>query len=175
MVSDFNHTGGEARLWEYIDGTSSAEERAALEKLLVTDPAWQAKYNELLEVHELMHSSELEEPSMRFTKNVIDDIAKMQIAPAAKVYINKNIIRGISICFMLLIGVFLLYGVIQLDWKSADGSFLPAPIDIGVDKVNYGRFFNNTYMNIMLMVNVVLGLFLLDRYLSNKNKKYKRS
>lgn len=170
MKSDFNHEEGEGRLWEYIDGTSTPDERAVIEQLLATDPVWQAKYTELLEVHQLMQSTELEEPSMRFTKNVMDDIARMQIAPATKTYINKNIIRGITICFLLMIVGFLVYGIAQTNWQTSDDSYLP---DFG--KVNYSKFFNNTYMNIFMMINVVLGLFLLDRYLSNKREKYKRS
>lgn len=170
MISDFNlEEGGEGRLWEYIDGTSSPTNSAIIEKLLTTDPVWQAKYSELLEVHQLMQSTELEEPSMRFTKNVMEEITRLQIAPAAKTYINKNVIRGISICFMMMIGAFLIYAIVQMDWNSSDNSFLP-DFSKGYDKI-----FNNTYMNIFLMINVVLGLFLLDRYLSIKKAKYKKS
>jgi hypothetical protein len=169
MRSGFNHEGGEERLWEYIDGISSPEESAAIEQLLATDPVWHSKYKELLEVHQLMNSTELEEPSMRFTKNVMDDIARMQIAPATKTYINKNIIRGITICFLLLIVGFLVYGFSQIEWTTSDKSVMP---DLG--NIDYSKFFNNTYMNIFMMINVVLGLFLLDRYLSNKREKYKK-
>ena len=49
-----------------------------------------------MNVHQLMTGSELEAPSMRFTVNVMDEIAHYQIAPATKSYINKNIIRGIG-------------------------------------------------------------------------------
>ena len=85
----------EARLWEFIDGHSSVEEKTVIERLLQTDAEWKAKYSELVEVNEMLQSSELEAPSMRFTKNVMEEIAKMHIAPATKSYINKRIIWGI--------------------------------------------------------------------------------
>ena len=87
----------EERLWEFIDGHSSLEEKTVIERLLQTDVEWKAKYSELLEVNEMLQSSELEAPSMRFTKNVMEEIAKMHIAPATKSYINKRIIWGIGL------------------------------------------------------------------------------
>lgn len=156
----------EERLWDYIDGTSSAEEKTVIEKLLADNAEWQAQYHELLKVHQLMQSSELEEPSMRFTKNVMDKIARLDIVPAAKNYINKNIIRGLAIFFITMLVGFLIYGFGQMDWTAKDSII---PIDLG--KIDYSRFFNNTYATVFMMINVILGLFLLDRYLANKRKK----
>ena len=58
----------DSRLWDYIDGRSSAAEKSAIEKLLESNFEWKSKYHELAEVHQLVQSSELEQPSMRFTK-----------------------------------------------------------------------------------------------------------
>lgn len=157
----------EERLWDYIDGVSTAGERSAVEKLLHTDAGWQAKYQELLDIHQLMHSSTLEEPSLRFSKNVMDEIARLHIAPAASSYINKNIIRGIAIFFITMLVGFLVYGFGQAEWKSDSQSAL----HLDLDKIDYSRFFNNTYASLFMMVNVVLGLFLLDRYLAGRRKK----
>ena len=170
MKSNYNlEDGGEERLWEYIDGISSPEEKSAIEKLLEINAEWRAKYSELLEVQQLMQSSELEEPSMRFTKNIMDEIARLQIAPATKTYINKNIIRGIAAFFIILITGFLIYGFAQVTWDTGESSYMP-----DMSKMDFSKFFNNTYMNIFLMINVILGLFLLDRYFSDKRSKYKK-
>lgn len=173
MHSDFenNADGIEERLWDYIDGLSSAEEKTVIEKLLESNAAWRAKYGELLEVHQLMKSSELEEPSMRFTKNVMEDISKLQIAPATKTYINKNIIRGISIFSLTLIIGFLVYGFGQADWTSKGDKGVPG-VNFDISKIDVSKFFNNTFMNIFMMINIVLGLFLFDRYLTSKRKKH---
>jgi len=157
------------RLWEFIDGQSSMEEKSAIENLIETSKQWKEKYHELLELHQLVQSSTLEEPSLRFTKNVMEEIAKYQIAPAAKAYINNKIIWGIGIFFITLIIGFLIYGFGQVDWNANDNTL---PIDIS--KVNYGKFFNNTYVNVFMMINVVLGLMLLDRYLAAKKKKLQK-
>ena len=84
-------------MWDYIDGNCNEKEKSFIEQLIETNPEWKAKYQELLEVHQLMQTSlELDEPSLRFRQNVMEEIAKYQIAPATKSYINKNIIRGIG-------------------------------------------------------------------------------
>lgn len=158
----------EERLWDYIDGNSSPQEKTVIEQLLENDAEWKAKYSELLEVQQLLNSSELEAPSMRFTKNVMEEIAKLHIAPATKTYINKKIIWGIGIFFITLLVGFLVYGFGQIDWTVQSDTKLP--VDFG--KVDYSKIFSNTFVNIFMMINVILGLFLLDRFLASKRKKF---
>lgn len=159
----------EIRLWEYIDGLSSPEEQSAIEKLIAENTEWRAKYHELLEVHQLMDATELEQPSMRFTKNVMEEIAKYQIAPATKEYINKKIIWGIAAFFLTVITAFVIYGVAQIDWSA--GSSSDSIVGVDLTKVDYSRVFNNTFVNMFMMLNVVLGLMLFDRYLTHKRRQ----
>jgi len=39
--------------------------------------------------------------------------------------------------------------------------------------VDYSKIFSNTLVNVFMMINVILGLFLLDRYLANKRKQFR--
>lgn len=160
----------EERLWEFIDGHSSLEEKTVIERLLQTDVEWKAKYSELLEVNEMLQSSELEAPSMRFTKNVMEDIAKMHIAPATKSYINKRIIWGIGLFFMTMLVAILIYGFSQMDWNTGESSAITDKLS----KIDYTKFFNNTWVNAFMMINVLLGLVLLDNYFSNKRKQFRK-
>jgi len=169
-MQEFNNNI-EERIWNYIDGSGSAEERSVIEELLEANREWKEKYHELLELHQLVQSSSLEEPSMRFTKNVMEEIAKYHIAPATKTYINKKIIWGIGTFFILLIVGFLIYGFGQIDW-SAKGDSSSSWFD--VSKIDFTKFFNNTYINIFLMLNIVLGLMFFDRYLASKRKKIQK-
>lgn len=164
----------EERLWDYIDGHALPEEKSAIEQLIESNIEWRNKYHELLDVHQLMSNSlELDEPSMRFTQNVMEDIAKFHIAPAAQSYINKRIIRGIFAFFLLTIAGFLIYGLGQMNWSGGGGSTtLPFNVDISaINKVDFSKFFNNTYTSIFVMINAVLGLVLLDMYLGKKKKQ----
>ena len=166
-MNDLNEI--EVRLWEYIDGFSDAQEKSAIEKLIAENAEWRAKYHELLEVHQSINLVELEEPSLRFTKNVMEEITRLHIAPAAKQYINKKIIWGIAAFFITVIAAFLIYGISQIDWST------PGDLNSGVlDKIvdaDYSKMFNNTFVNVFMMLNVILGLMLFDRYLNNKKKR----
>ena len=163
----------EQQLWAYIDGISSGEERTSIEKMLQSNLEWKNKYHELMEILQLMNTAELEHPSMRFTKNVMEKIAQYHIAPATKNYINKKIIWGIAGFFFTLIGVFLIYGFSQVEWTSGTGS--KYSIDLSrLSEVDYSKIFNNNFVNGFMMVNVLLGLVLLDRVLANKRKKFQK-
>jgi hypothetical protein len=159
----------EARLWEYIDGFNDAAERSVVEKLIAENTEWKARYHELLEMHQSLNLAELEEPSLRFTKNVMEEIAKYQIAPATKTYINNKIVWGIGLFFITMIIGFLVYGLGQIDWTVAGDS--KSTLGIDLTKVKYSEMFNNNLMNGVMMLNIILGLFLLDRYLNNRKKR----
>jgi len=161
----------EERLWNFIDGSISADEKSLIEKLLETDAGWKSKYHELLEVNELLKSSEVEAPSMRFSKNVMEQIARLHVAPATKSYINKKIIWGLAFFFIALFVGFLIYGLAQMSLNTGEQTQLSKDFN----KLDLSKFFSNTWVNVFMMINVVLGLFLLDNYLSNKRKEFRKA
>ncbi len=161
--------GMEQRLWNYIDGLSDTAEKTDIEKLIAVNQEWQAKYHELLEIHQLINMAELEQPSLRFTKNVMEEIVKHHIAPATREYINKKVIWGIAAFFITVIVGFLIYALAQVDWSPGNNSNTIMGVDF--TEVDYSRMFSNTYMNIFVMLNIILGLLLLDRYLTNRKRK----
>jgi len=162
----------ETRLWDYIDGFCDSAEKAAIEKLIEEHAAWRDKYQELLQVHQLIDLTELEEPSMRFSKNVMEEIAKLHITPATKSYINKRIIWGIAAFFITLITGFVIYAISQVNWQAGHTSN-----NIGIDfsAVDYNNIFNNNLVNVFMGINILLGLILLDRYLDWKKNQYQSS
>jgi hypothetical protein len=166
----------EDRLWDFIDGLSSPAEKSAIETLIAENVEWQRKYKELLNVHQLMAGSELEEPSMRFTRNVMEEIARHQVAPATKTYINKNIIRGIGAFFLSLIAGLLVYffAMVKLPSGSSTSSQpvkLPSMNLEALDKVDYGKLSGNLPVTLFMLITVVMGLVLLDLYLRHKKEQ----
>jgi hypothetical protein len=163
----------EHRLWDFIDELDSAAERSLTEKLLAEDRDWQSKYRELLNMHQSLIGSDLEAPSMRFTKNVMEEISRHQIAPATKSYINKYIIRGISAFFFLMIGGFFVYLLGQIKWSepttsSSSVSQYGQLLQDHLTKFNWGKVLSSPYMSVFMMINVILALVLLDMYLQRK-------
>ena len=158
----------EQQLWDYIDGLCDAGKKSIIEELIQKNTEWRLKYHELLEANLLMQSSELETPSLRFTKNVMEEIARYQVAPATRSYINNKIIWGIGGFFLLMILGFLIYGLSQLKLNNAIDPKILTDYNHTVGKLDWSRFFSSTYTNIFMMVNIVLGLMMLDIYLNRK-------
>jgi hypothetical protein len=159
----------EEKIWGYIDGSSSKEEVAFVEQMIAADTIWRAKYSELKEINQLLKADmELEQPSMRFSMNVMDQLQGLQPAPATKKYINKTIIRSIAVFFIVTIVGFLIYSFTLIDWSTSTSSgegYKPPSMSF-----DYKLLLNSTWLNVLLMLNVVMGLLYLDNYL-RRNKK----
>jgi len=166
----------EDRLWDYIDGHCNTTEKSAIEQLLATNREWQQKHRELLNIQQLLSSSELEAPSLRFTKNVMEDIARYHVAPATKSYVNKNVIRGIGAFFATMILGMLIFMVSQFRWTSSTSG--PDSLNQSIDKIginrldslNYSKLFNSTYVSAFMLIAIISGLMLLDMYLQQKRQ-----
>jgi len=66
----------EEQMWSYIDGSATADEKVFVEKMLAVNEDWKSKYKEQLELQQLlMIETELEQPPLRFAKNVMEQIA----------------------------------------------------------------------------------------------------
>ena len=160
----------EQRIWEFIDGHCSPAEKAAIASQLAENPIWKNKYNELKSVHEMLQQEELDMPSMRFTKNVMEEISRYQVAPATKNYINKNVIRGITSFFLVMIVGLFIYFIGQIHWSSnSTGNLVPA-FSLDANKLNWSKMLNNTYVNIFIGINTILGLILVDKYMQGRKK-----
>jgi hypothetical protein len=156
------------RLWNYIDGLGSIEEKSDIERLIAKNKEWHRSYEELLELHKLISSQQLDAPSMRFTKNVMDQIAKYQVAPATRSYIDKKIIWGIGGFFVIMITGIVGYAFFETHWSSGKSS--SDLLSQFSSKVDWSKYLTNTYINIFMMINVVLGLVLVDMYLQRKKR-----
>jgi hypothetical protein len=156
----------EERIWAYMDGLLDGKEKAAVEKLLYTDPAWKKCHDSLRDLDRTLHSVSLEEPSMRFTKNVMEQITSLQVAPATGTYVNKRIIYGIGGFFLLLITATLAYVIPQLDFSQTSPEQFP--VKLPSMEFDWSRYVNSTTLQVFFILDTVAALFFLDRYLQRK-------
>jgi hypothetical protein len=161
----------EKKIWDYIDGNCSEAENLVVFTYISELPDWNSKYQELKSIHDLLRVEELEIPSLRFTKNVMEEIANYQVAPATKNYINRNVIRGISGFFLVLIVGLFVYFIGQIHWSGqSTGIFIPSYLT-EANKLNWGRMLNNSYVDIFIGISAMLGLILTDKYLQTKKEQ----
>ena len=153
------------QIWNYIDGSATAAEIIYVEKML-------SAYHKQSELHQLLtNETDLEQPSMRFSKNVMDSLAGITPKPATKTYVNKYIIRSIAAFFILTIAATLIYALTQVNWNTDGGNTNLLPFDlnqISVPQLSIAKYFNSTVLNATLMVTLVLGLMFFDSFLRQK-------
>lgn len=149
----------EERLWEFIDGTCSADEKISIEKLLQADPAVKQLYEEFLSMSNSLKAKELEEPSMRFTQNVMDRIALESSPKPLVTKIDKRIINIISGFFILTLGALVIYSLTQINvgGRSWDFSF-------NMPQLNWSAYFGSAFIQGAMVIFVIIGLFAVDRY-----------
>ncbi len=148
----------ELQLWEYIDNVCDNATRERIAQLIVTDKAWKDKYAELMAFHSELQQIEPEHTSMRFTKNVMEQIAISHVAQPTKSYINKWVVRGIAAVFVLLICFVLVYSLQDLQWSNEPTT----------KKVDYTSFFNNNFVVYVVLANILVGMVFVDTLLRKK-------
>jgi len=159
----------ESRLWDYIDGQSDLGEKAAVEQLIATNPEWSEKFRELVDIHQLAGYLSLENPPMRFGKAVMEQISGLSVARASRSYINKGVIRGIMAFFMVMILGLLIWGLAGIDWTQK----VPEKDISRFNPVNisWDRIFSHSNVQIFILLDVMLGLMLLDMYLRRARRR----
>mgnify|MGYP001551460018 FL=1 len=79
----------EEKLWNYIDGSCTADEKKAIDILIAQDEAYRRNYDELLALNQEFSKMELDEPSMAFTYNVMEGIRAEHARQPLKASIDK--------------------------------------------------------------------------------------
>jgi hypothetical protein len=161
----------EEKIWSYIDGTCTEEERKAIDILIAQDEVYRRKYEELLNLHQEFLKIELDEPPMAFTYNVMETIRAEHALQPLKAGINKRVIKGISGFFIVSIVVLVIYmlSVVHLS---------PVNISVGLsDSVklpDMKNLISKPVLEGFLFFDLVLGLFIFDNYLRKKGVSRQR-
>jgi len=163
----------EQQVWEYIDGSCSEADKARIASLIAQDESWGMVYHELQELHTgIKGNMELEQPQVRFTKNVMDAIALTKPIPAGKTYINRTIIRSIAAFFMITITSVLLYAFATADWNAPSTPDNTLLSGLNIPTIKLSELLNPTYINYLIGINVILFLVFVDMALRRKRTQH---
>lgn len=155
----------EEKLWDYIDGSCSAEEQTTIRLLIDTDPAYKLKHDELLQLNSEFFAMELDEPPMAFNYRVMEAIRSEKAQQPLKAAINKRIVWGIGAFFLISILVIVVLAVDSVNWSSLNGSAYHLP---GIEIPQLKNYFGAPVIKAFVFLDIVLSLFLLDNYLRRK-------
>jgi len=156
----------EEKLWNYIDGTCSEQDRKAVDILIAQDEVYRRKYQELLALNQAFSKMELDEPPMAFTYNVMEAIRAEHAQQPLKAGINKRVIKSISGFFIVSIALLLTLAIINVHTSSANIS-VHLPDNLRLPDIK--NYLNKPVLEGFLFFDIVLGLFLFDAWLRRKN------
>ncbi|TWR30534.1 hypothetical protein FPZ43_06235 [Mucilaginibacter pallidiroseus] len=163
----------EEKLWNYIDGSCTLQERQAIAMLIEQDEVYRKKYDELLTLNQEFSTMEVDEPSMAFTYNVMEAIRTEKAMQPLKSAINKRIILSIAAFFILTISVLVVMILSKVNWHWGNSSALdvtvPVPTQIAANVTHVNSFFSGPLLKGFLFFDIVIGLFLLDNYFRKKH------
>lgn len=153
----------EQELWDYIDGNLNETQVKSIRKKIESDPSVQLQYEELLKLNLTFSAMELDEPSMSFTRNVMEDVAILPAPVTLKTKVDQRIIYSIGGFFGLALIV--TFGYILY---SSTFSFKDLDFNFKID-LNVSQFLNSTGLYIFLFADLVIGLVFLDYMLRRKS------
>lgn len=143
----------EMQLWDYLDGRCTDGQLQRIRRLLDTDTTWQQKYQELAAIHQLIQQNNTEQPSMRFSKNVMEHIAGTAIAKPAHKYISNRVIGSIGALFLILIAATLGYEIVHTNWQGTVTT---------TDKLDLSFVQTSYFINTVLFIIILLTLVFID-------------
>ncbi len=160
------------QIWEWLDGQSSPAQSQQLQQLISTDAAWAARHAELLALHQSLQTDlEVLQPSMRFSKNVMEQIAALGLQHTARSYLNNRIIYGLGGLFVAAISAIILYAIAMVDWAAGSESSLQLPGAQAGSQIDWGGLVSGPVGTGAVVVFSVLALALADQYLRGRLQK----
>ncbi|WP_423146450.1 anti-sigma factor family protein [Rubrolithibacter danxiaensis] len=159
----------EQRIWDYLDNNCSPKEREEIQSLIQTDPDYKTVYQELKDINDSLKGVELDEPSMSFTRNVMDKIKTEPVPGSIQSIIDKRIILGITYFFLFTILALLVMLFTQVDWSSN----LPEQAGYKLPELQVSDTAKGWLKNAFLFSDIIIGLYFLDNYLRKKLKHEK--
>ncbi len=156
----------EERLWNYIDGNCTADEKQAISLLIAQDDEYKQLYQQLLILNHDIMAIKPDEPSMAFTYNVMEAIRTDYALKPLKATIDHRIIKGITAFFILTIAAILVFVFLNIHFQSASYS---SKITTGINLSQISNLTSGIFMKGFLIFDVVLALFLVDAWMRKKN------
>ena len=132
------------------------------EEKIILNAEVKSQYEDLLKLNLVFDGLDLDEPSMSFTRNVMESVAMIPAPVAMKTKVDKKIIYGIGgffvISLLALLG-YVFYNV-NLEMPKFD---LKVNLDLNLEK-----YVTPTAIYAFLFADLVIGLIFLDQFLRKK-------
>lgn len=153
----------EEEIWAYIDDACEPAERLEIEAKIASDPEYHRLHSELMQVHLMISAEELDEPSMSFTRNVMEQV-RLEIPPVAlKTKVDNRIIYSIAAFFTLSILAIFVYALANSSYSMSAFKLPEMNVDLAMSPEA-----TSFSVKAFLFLDLALALVYFDRFLRKK-------
>ncbi|PZP49074.1 MAG: hypothetical protein DI598_08700 [Pseudopedobacter saltans] len=161
-------------LWRFFHKDLSEQESVSVQQMLDRNEDWLNAYTQLSESENQLFALDIEMPSMRFSKNVMEAIGAEHVARPVKSYINTKIIKALGWGFVTIIVACLVYAFSQVKWisnSSTESKPMELPKMPRID-VNWNFTQGGTWLYVFFAIVLVCIFVIVDKFLHSK-RQYK--
>ena len=161
----------EEQMWDIIDGIATPDVKAQHDLLLKSDAVYKADFDKLMHLQMQLLKLDLEEPSMRFTQNILD-----KVTPSVKTVVKpdkvvRGFLLGMGILACAIIGFTVVMGGGQGNTPATGvASFFQNTFSS--DKI-FSGLYSSSLFPIFMLINTFLLYMIVDKWVV-KNYLQKR-
>lgn len=142
-------------IWDFIDKSGDGAYLRGIEQKINSDHNWAARYEDLNALSTQLTRLPVEQPSLRFTQNIMDALADVPQPVSAQSYINMRIVKCIAAVFLCIIAGALCYFIAVTNWSPNDlpvtSRTVAAPISV------------TAFIQGIVAINILLGLLFFEK------------
>jgi len=146
----------EEKLWNYIDGACSDEDRLTIAALIEKDKNWHKAFNDIMQMDNAISEMTLDEPPMAFSYKVMEGIRAHEAAKPLKTATNAYVIGAIASFIILTIMVMTAF------------LFINGSSNTNVNLPDFSVLTNSSVIKVFFYADIILLLFLTDAFLRRK-------
>lgn len=153
----------EMLFWEVIDGTAGEAEQARAAALLASSAEYRRWFEELKVLQQSIRETEPEQPSLRFSRNVMEHITASKPARPIRQYYNPWVLGLLGVFFVLALGM----GLLSL-WQEPAAAGKTA---IAWKTPSWLQGWDPEWSSYFLFAAVPVGLLLLDALFHRRRRE----
>ena len=157
----------ETQLWDFIDGVMDPRDAEYLHQRILIEPETAQLYQKLMALSIQLKAIENDEPSMSFSRNVMDKIATELPPVKMKTQIDHRIIFAVTALFIVSL-------ITMFAFTLENASFQTYFSIPNIKMIDFSSMPTGIAMKVFLFINIVLALICLDTLFRQKLRATKK-
>lgn len=171
-LNNIDPTEIEFIVWQYNHQLLSPTEQEDVAVKIAKSTQWANILDKIKQEELQFQTLEEEQPSMRFTKNIMEAILPLEIKKPIHNYVNRKIIRLAAVYFLFVIAITLILLTIQIvqHWDSAKSFQLNFSLINPTQLNSMTKFISPQLIYCFYGINLVTAMILIQNYLIHRIK-----